>query len=140
MSAKLAAKEIRKILKKQVPGVKFSVTSDSFVGGDAVDIRWEDAVPESLVENLVEKFEYHSFDAMHDIAETKNEDFDGPQAKYIQYHRAVNNQFNERVKNLILGNFWDDITPAQIRQIQLNVVRKLNITPEVTDEQIKECF
>lgn len=140
MSAKLAAKEIRKILKKELPAIKFKVTSDSFSGGDAVRIGWENGVPESVVHQLVEKFEYHTFDAMNDMTGTKNHDFDGPQAKYVQYSRKIDNNTSERIRQVIIDNFWDGITSVQIQQFHWDAVRQLTISDELSDEEIMNCF
>jgi hypothetical protein len=41
-SAKLAASNIRAELKKAFPGVKFSVRSETFSGGDSIDVKWMD--------------------------------------------------------------------------------------------------
>ena len=52
------AKEIRKELKSKFSTTKFSVTSDSYSGGNSVRVRWEDGQTYKSVENIVGKFEF----------------------------------------------------------------------------------
>jgi len=44
-----SAKEIRKVLKAEYPGIKFSVRAKRFAGGSAVDISWTDGPTEREV-------------------------------------------------------------------------------------------
>jgi hypothetical protein len=60
--AALTAKVIRQELKKVFPGVKFSVTSSIFSGGDSVHIRWTDGPESKLVDRITKK--YQSFSGM----------------------------------------------------------------------------
>lgn len=62
-----AAKEIRQILKKTWPAVKFSVTSQSFAGGCSIDIRWNLGPVTEKVERITKRYQYGSFDGMNDI-------------------------------------------------------------------------
>lgn len=90
-SAKLAAKNIRTELKAAFPGVKFSVTSDTFSGGDSVDIGWELGPTTKQVEAITGKYQEGSFNGMEDIYETDRENiwpdiFGG--AKYVSENRS----------------------------------------------------
>jgi hypothetical protein len=90
-SAKLAAKNIRTELKAAFPGVKFSVTSETFSGGDAVDIGWELGPTTKQVEAITGKYQEGSFNGMEDIYETNRENiwpdiFGG--AKYVSENRS----------------------------------------------------
>ena len=62
----IAAKNIRIELKTAFPGVKFSVTSESFSGGNAVDIRWEGWPSCDEVEKITKKYQHGYFDGMTD--------------------------------------------------------------------------
>lgn len=46
---KKSAKEIRKVLKAEYPGIKFSVRTKRFAGGSSVDITWTDGPTEREV-------------------------------------------------------------------------------------------
>lgn len=61
-----AAKNLRKELRLTFPGVKFSVTSDRFSGGDSVSIRWTLGPSGEEVRKITDKYESGTFDAMTD--------------------------------------------------------------------------
>jgi hypothetical protein len=82
-----AAKQIRATLKQAFPGVTFKVTSDSFSGGDSVDIRWTNGPTTAQVDALTRQHQYGHFDGMIDLYEYSNTRQDIPQAKYVQTQR-----------------------------------------------------
>lgn len=89
-SARLAAKNIRTELKIAFPGIKFSVTSKTFSGGDSVDINWELGPTTKEVEKITGKYQEGSFNGMEDIYEYDRENvwpdlFGG--AKYVRENR-----------------------------------------------------
>jgi hypothetical protein len=63
------AKNIRRELRDAFPGVKFSVRSDSFSGGDSVDIRWSLGPSSGAVEKITAKYQQGSFNGMIDLYE-----------------------------------------------------------------------
>lgn len=84
-----AASCIRKDLKNHFPTVKFSVTSRGYSGGDAVDINWENGPTRKSVNEIVEKYQYGTFDPMTDYYDNTNTRSDIPQTKYVQCQRDV---------------------------------------------------
>lgn len=62
----LAASNIRAELKKAFPGVKFSVTSKSFAGGNSIDVRWTDGPIISAVDKIIDIYSGGTFDGMTD--------------------------------------------------------------------------
>lgn len=84
-----AAKMIRSTLKKVFPGVVFEVKSDSFSGGNSVDIHWTDGPTTAMVETVVKRHQYGHFDGMIDLYEYSNNRIDIPQAKYVQTQRKM---------------------------------------------------
>ena len=64
-----AAKNIRIELKALWPSVKFSVKGESFSGGDAIRVSWEDGPIVAQVEEVVGKYKAGSFNGMEDIYE-----------------------------------------------------------------------
>lgn len=91
-SCVLAAKNIRTELKRAFPGVKFSITSKSYSGGNSVDIHWTDGPTSKEVEAITSKYQQGSFDGM-----TDSYDYDSDRcwtdvfggAKYVQEQRDV---------------------------------------------------
>jgi hypothetical protein len=65
----LAAANIRRELKAAFPGIKFSVRSDSYSGGDSVDICWELGPTSREVEAITGKYQEGTFNGMIDLYE-----------------------------------------------------------------------
>lgn len=83
------AAAIRAELKAAFVGVKFSVTSDTFSGGNSVHIDWTDGPTVKEVEAITSKYQYGHFNGMEDLYEDSNSREDIPQAKYIQEQRRM---------------------------------------------------
>lgn len=119
-SAKHAAANIRIELKRAFPGVKFSVRSERFSGGDSVDVSWTLGPKDEAVQDITAKYQEGSFNGMEDIYED-NEDrtfttmFGG--AKYVQTHRAFDSDLEKDLAGLIAdlnniprpadGQYWN---------------------------------
>lgn len=88
-SAKLGAKNIRAELKRAFPGVKFSVTSSVYSGGDSVSVHWSYGPTSKEVEKITGKYQEGHFNGMEDIYESSGnlwpELFGG--AKYVSESR-----------------------------------------------------
>lgn len=61
------AKLIRKRLKKEFPGTKFSVRTSTYSGGASIDVRYEDGPAERYVEAVVGSFTGARFDGTIDL-------------------------------------------------------------------------
>lgn len=82
----VGAKNIRKELKAAFPGVKFSVRSESYAGGNSIRVSWVDAdLDGKEVDKIVGKYEEGKFNSMEDIYDYSdsvwNDAFGG--AKYV---------------------------------------------------------
>lgn len=95
------AAAIREELKKEMPSFKFSVRSESFAGGDAVRVSWENGPTVSQVDEITNKYAYGRFDSMEDLSYSEHND-DLPQAKYVTTYREFNEELSEAVKNELL--------------------------------------
>lgn len=62
------AKLVRKTLKAEFPGVKFSVRSSSYSGGASIDVSWTDGPTWKSVDDVVGIFESRRFDGTIDMA------------------------------------------------------------------------
>jgi hypothetical protein len=87
--AAACADAIRAELKTVLPHIKFSVRSETFAGGDAVRISWEDGATVDEVENVTGKYQSGHFNGMEDIYEYSNRNSDLPQVKYITESRKM---------------------------------------------------
>lgn len=86
------AKEIRKKLKTNFPDVKFSVTSENFSMGDAVNVEWTDGVSEEQVKEIIRDYQEGHFDGMIDLYEYSNSREDIPQVKYLSLNRELSEE------------------------------------------------
>lgn len=68
-SLNCAAKNMRIELARAFPGVKFSVRSRRFSGGDAIDVAWTDGPTTAQVDAIVDRYSAGSFNGMEDIYE-----------------------------------------------------------------------
>jgi hypothetical protein len=62
-----AAKNIRIELAAAFPGIKFSIKSRRFSGGDAIDVRWTDGPTGVQVDRIIERYAAGSFSGMDDL-------------------------------------------------------------------------
>ncbi len=67
LSVAETAKLVRAALKRDFPGVKFSVRSDSYAGGASIRVRYEDGPTVQQVQGTTSLFTGSSFDAMIDL-------------------------------------------------------------------------
>lgn len=91
------AAAIREELKKNFSGVKFSVTSESFAGGDSCHISWTDGPTRTEVEAITGKYQYGSFDGMTDCYNYTNSREDIPQVKYVSESRSISEEIEKIV-------------------------------------------
>lgn len=86
----LAAANIRRELKVAFPGVKFSVRSRSFSGGDSVDIDWNGGPTDAEVQEIARKYQCGDFDAMEDLYRYRHSVWTAVfgSAKYVMTQRS----------------------------------------------------
>lgn len=119
-SAKHGAVNIRIELKRAFPGIKFSVRSDTFSGGDSIDVSWELGPKDEEVSAITNKYQEGSFNGMEDIYELDDDRtfttmFGG--AKYVQTHRKFDSDLEKNLAGLIAdlnniarptdGQYWN---------------------------------
>ena len=105
-----AAKMLKEELQKTFPGIRFSVTSDSFSMGDSVRVSYEDGPAYSLVDQIAGKYQYGHFNGMEDIYEYSNRRDDIPQTKYVQVSRKQSEATRailDKAISEILGEGWE---------------------------------
>ena len=95
--AALCAASIRTELKKQFPNSKFSVTSETFAGGNSVDICWTNGPTTDQVKEFANKYQYGHFNGMEDIYENTNSREDIPQVKYVSESRNLSDEIIKEV-------------------------------------------
>jgi len=77
------AKAIRKDLKQRFPNVKFSIRSQTFPLGNAVNVVWTDGPMKQQVRKITGKYQYGEYNIISGTYEINNQRNDIPQVKYI---------------------------------------------------------
>lgn len=97
--AAACAAAIRQELKAKYPGIKFSVTSETFSMGNSVSVDWTDGPEYAEIESIVSGYQYGRFDGMTDSYEYKKDfDRDRPSAKYTHVNKHFSEAEIERLK------------------------------------------
>ena len=96
----LGAANLKAELTRTFPGVKFSVKSESYSGGDAIRVQWEFGPTTKAVGAISAKYQQGSFDGMTDCYDYNHDNvwpdvFGG--AKYVTESRRFPETFYERV-------------------------------------------
>lgn len=114
--AAYTASIIKKELKAKYPGVKFSVRSESYTGGDSLRVKY--AVNETTpkvneIKALCAKYEAGHFDGMTDMYNYTNRT-SGPTVKYLFIDAEVTNEQRQSIKEEIKQTYgineneWND--------------------------------
>jgi hypothetical protein len=115
----LCAANIRLELRRVFPGVPFSVRSDSFAGGDSVNVSWTDGPTTKRVSSIVDKYKEGYFDGMDDI--------------YVSTQDAFNRLFGG-TKYLSVDREYSDGTLALVlTQIHAEHDNPENLVPEAKE-------
>jgi hypothetical protein len=67
LSCAETAKLVRKALRAEFPGVKFSVRSSTYAGGTSIDVRWLDGPTAGRVDQVLDLYSGATFDGMVDL-------------------------------------------------------------------------
>jgi len=127
-----AAQQIREKLKAAFPEVKFSVTSDSYSGGNSVHVEWKDGPTTSMVEDISGAYQYGSFDGMTDMYNNTNDRDDIPQVKYVQERREMSAETREFITNQLTAMWGDQLQPYEIERRTYQVFSRAAIPVGVT--------
>lgn len=127
------AKAIREELKLNFPDYKFSVTSESFSGGNSVHISWNNGATITQVDNIVNKYQYGHFNGMEDIYEHSNNIENLPQVKFVSTNRTVSEDLLSRLE-IDFKNFYNnaDVNDYDHWSVK-NVVRRMLYKNEIVN-------
>lgn len=100
-----AAKAIRQHLKAN--GIDARVKSNSFAGGNSVDVRITDPLPKekSMVEEYVAQYRYGSYDPYQGFYVSTNRRSDIPQVKYTSVDAVYSIPLRQEAWDYIRANF-----------------------------------
>jgi hypothetical protein len=122
-----ASAAIKAELKKEFPNTKFSVTSDTYSGGNSVRISWTDGPTNAEVEKYSSKYQYGQFNGMEDIYEYTNSREDIPQVKYVQESRSLSNEIIKEVA-------------TQLQTLKIYTTEQLNDYRESPEQEARQII
>lgn len=99
---------IRADLKSLYPGVKFSVTSESFSMGNSVNVSYTDGPTIKDVESHIKKYQYGHFNGMEDMYETSNRIEGLAQTKYLTVSRNMSPEIKEKLTVEVQSTSFDN--------------------------------
>ena len=109
-----AAKNIRHELKQAFPGVKFSVTTSRFSGGDSLRVRWTDGPTIDRVSEITRKYKGGNFNGSEDLYEYNDSawiDAFGD-ANYMSldrdYSPKIQQWINEQIAKFGYNDHWNN--------------------------------
>lgn len=95
------AKLIRASLKREFPGVPFSVRSKTYTGGSSIDVEYENGPAVDKVEKVAKQFEGATFNGMEDIKEYHKSMLNGEEvrfgADFVHVVRNLSQELRERI-------------------------------------------
>jgi hypothetical protein len=134
------AAAIRKELKQMYPGVKFSVRSENYSGGDSVRINWTDGPELSEVEAIASKYEAGHFDGMTDCyVYNKDRDTNRPCAKFVFANKKFSDEATQVLKKRaekLLIKFRGEFQPIEAEKAIRAELQRREARKE--QEQIQE--
>jgi hypothetical protein len=105
-----AAKNVRLELAKAFPGVKFSVKTSRFSGGDSMDVKWIDGPTEKQVGQIVNRYKAGYFDGQTDCYDYRKDhawtDAFGD-AKFVSTDR----EYSPALVQIAIDYIWDRYHP-----------------------------
>ena len=134
-TAAQTAKAIRKELKSSFPSTTFTIHSKNFAGGNSVRINWNNGPTYKMVDDLVSKYAYGSFNGMNDMYENDNNNDSIPQVKYVLPSRNITEDIANQTKLDLAKNYgllnindeyeWRNKTGRWSTQAVYNVISEL---------------
>lgn len=121
-----AAKLIQSALKVAFPGMRFSVRSKSYSGGNSVTVSWTNGPAVEAVEAIANKFEAGTFDGMTDMY-NYNHDRKGPCAKFVFTSRTIDDSLSARVLADLKAKFSDKTPEGELMNIRYRILRNSDL-------------
>ena len=99
------AKRIREFCKKK--GIKCRATSESFAGGNSVNVKVYNIAPEIYkeIEDYANQHQYGHFNGMEDIYEYSNSRKDIPQAKFVFIRNDFSKELEQEAFNWLRNQY-----------------------------------
>lgn len=114
-----ATKNMRIELKAAFPGVKFSIRSERYSGGNSIDVAWTDGPTSRQVDAIIRKYQGGSFDGMTDCYTHDRSVFNDlfGRAKYVFTRRSYTDSAVKAAIDRVAAQYGaEPITVADYRR------------------------
>lgn len=149
-----ASKNIKIELALAFPGIKFSIKTRRFSGGDAIDVSWTDGPTSKQVDEIIDRYSAGSFDGMQDLYEySRNAWTDAfGDGKYVHSRREMSDAAIGRAIRLLRSKFGaekvgDDVTVEAYRSGALRMRPMLlggfgcyDLSDEIGQAAYRQCY
>lgn len=111
-----ASKNMKVELGLAFPGVKFSIKTRRFSGGDAIDVSWIDGPTSKQVDEIIDRYSAGSFDGMTDCYNYgRNAWIEAfGDAKYVHSRRDMSDEAIGRAIRLARSKYGADVIGADV--------------------------
>jgi len=114
-----ASKNAKAELKAAFPGIKFSVKTSRFSGGDSMYVSWIDGPNTAQVDAIVNKYKSGNFDGMTDCYDYNTTDWNEAfgDAKYVSTSREYSDSLIESAIAIVVNQYGgcEPLTVEQYR-------------------------
>lgn len=121
------AKAIRADLKAAFPGIKFSVRSESYSGGDSVRISWVDGPAYEAVDSIGQKYRAGNFDGMTDCYNYRK-DAPAVSVSYVFSNREISNAVSVAAVAQLRAEFVPSTPALDIETRVYRILRNADLT------------
>jgi acetylornithine deacetylase/succinyl-diaminopimelate desuccinylase-like protein len=105
-NAAVTSKAIKKELGELFPDTKFSVKSQTFEDGDAVNVTWTDGPTKPMVESIIKKYQSGKWNNDEQEYEVTNKRNDIPQVNYVNIPcRRLSHKVEEEILSKLRVNY-----------------------------------
>jgi len=147
-TAAQTSKTIKKLLLKDYPNIKWSVTSENFSGGNAVRIKWNDGPSYQEIDSFAKQFQYGTFNGMIDLYEYTNKE-DYPQVKFVTISRNISEGIYNKAfhfaknyysdfENVHTINDWLNNYRCTAKNFLWKKLNKINLSKGFNEQEFKK--
>lgn len=117
VSATDTAKLVKKALKTEFPGTKFSVRTAKYAGGASLDVHWTEGPTTPKVDAVLKSFEGSEPDTSGDFCDPVTHEKDGQQIQYGADHILTTRMITQATYDTIQSQVLESMgmTLAQVR-------------------------
>lgn len=145
-SAAQAAANLRAELKAAFPGVKFSVKSSTYSGGNSIDASWVDGPSNEAVESIAKNYQAGDFDGMDDCYHYNNSAFSQAfrevcgSARYVKCDREFSQEAVQTAVDIVAPRFEAEPPVVEVSSYSGNAYLRYDFKNEHRHREIYQLL